>query len=253
MKHLKIFISILLVLLLSLSVAGCKKDEDASSSALSETVSDDISEETGETSSSEKTDTTTTDSAAGTTSAAASTSSSAAVTSSSGDSFTPSATATVTSTAGYQVTVPTFLTSAQQTLFAEAFEALCYIELSPGYGIGESQGDYYKCTERFTTMSAYMAYLQSLFTDDCITAIGATDIYVEIDGSLYALMAERGGNIYYSAVSFQQTSSSSSEITFTATAYYEDDDNDDSWTETYPFTLTYTSSGWRFSQFYLWY
>ena len=78
-------------------------------------------------------------------------------------------------------------------------------------------------------------------------------LYLEKDGSLYALCGNRGGNIFYSSSKVTEIKSKSDdEIVFSVDNFYDGSDyGDESYTETDDFSVVIENGVWKAGQFVL--
>ena len=86
--------------------------------------------------------------------------------------------------------------------YEKAREAYSWFDLTTMYSDGSSQIEYNGSIyvkvnqEGFESLSDLEAYLRSLFSDDIVDSLLATNRYIDVDGALYALPADRGTNIF---------------------------------------------------------
>ncbi|HHY77602.1 MAG TPA: hypothetical protein GX498_03720 [Clostridiales bacterium] len=86
--------------------------------------------------------------------------------------------------------------------YEKAREAYSWFDLTTMYSDGSSQTEYngniyVKVNqEGFESLSDLESYLHTLFSDDIVDSLLATNRYIDIDGALYALPADRGTNIF---------------------------------------------------------
>lgn len=98
-------------------------------------------------------------------------------------------------------------------------------------------------------------YLNTYFTDDITEGLmtASSDRYVEQDGKLYVLPADRGTDIFKGAESYEVERVSDTQIMFTVTVEIYDDPDKQNVTghEQHAFFLEFLDNRWRFKNFEL--
>lgn len=167
----------------------------------------------------------------------------------------------------YKVNVPSFLTKEQQQLFVEAYDIQIQFYVSTGYGEYNEKQDtiqwkapdgttysYIKCDENiFPSYKTFEEYLNSVYTKEAVETLLSSSYYIEHEGKLYYMMADRGTNIMYDSHYYQLISRDKKKIRFKACVHYAHPEFkvEEPYGES-EFTLICTKEGWRFSQFELW-
>ena len=108
---------------------------------------------------------------------------------------------------------------------------------------------------RASLQKALADYLNELFTEDITESLmsGSSNRYVERQGKLYVLPADRGTDIFKGEESYELVRVSNNQIKFTVTVEIYDDPEQKNVAgyEEYDFFLEFLDNGWRFINFEL--
>lgn len=168
---------------------------------------------------------------------------------------------------GFEVQVPDFLTEEQQELFAEAYDIQLHFHMSTGYGeynedadtiewttpMGETY-EYMQCDDGiFSSFQDFREYLEGVYSLEAVEALLMKYYYIEYNGKLYYMSADRGNNIMYDSHTYELLQQDADKIRLKACIHYShpEFEVEEPYGETY-FTLVNTDKGWRFSAFELW-
>jgi len=179
---------------------------------------------------------------------------------------TVTAVATKAETTAAMTAAPMSSDEIEKEVFDPAFDLYpCFygqgVVLTTGSDIGN---DYYLVDDdRFTTYEALIKKLKSIFSDDIVNKLIATDGFKDVDGKLYAEEGDCGSDIYFSSVTYSISSQTDTQIVYDAACKYVKDEAYDEYaydanppesalrTEHIMYTRELINGSWVFTNFEL--
>jgi len=111
---------------------------------------------------------------------------------------------------------------------------------------------YFKVIGEFTKYQELIDMMDSVFNDEIVKSLLSRSMYINVDGQLYGVLADRGTDIYKGAESYRIIRKSDKEIVYKVTVEILDEQGKVADYQTSDFNLRYYDDGkWRFEEFHM--
>jgi len=142
-------------------------------------------------------------------------------------------------------------------IYKKAFEVYSWFDIGTlGTDINQKKVvkdmTYFKVTGELTKHQELIDIMDSVFDDEIVESLLSRSMYINVDGELYGVLADRGTDIYKGAESYEIIRKSDKAIVYKVTVEVIDDQGKVTGHEIYDFDLLcYDDGKWRFKEFYM--